>query len=83
MPSSPIFRYFAPPPSLPQGCQKLGSRPQVSLKRGRVELTIHGRDLQRLHVHIQDDDTLDLEFIAADTTGIPTPADLVTRREDV
>lgn len=66
-----------PPFSSRPRLQSLALCPQVSLKRRRVELTIHRYDLQGLHIHIQHDHALDLEFIAADTACIPSPADLV------
>lgn len=56
---------------------------QISLKSRRIEFTIHSRNLQRLHVHVQRDDTLDLKLIAPYTACIPPPADLVARRKHI
>lgn len=50
---------------------------QVSLESSRVELRVDRVDLDGLGVNVEVDDAVDLELVASNASGSPSPADLV------
>lgn len=50
---------------------------QVSLESSRVELRVDSVDLNGLGIDVEVDDAVDLELVASNARGPPSPADLV------